>query len=447
MPPLELRDRPPTPVSESSRHLERVVSRHVGIVRVVDEVLAEASDIRLANLFCETGWLEPVVGRPTTHLGAGSAAERSAARAAAIGEAVERYSACASDVVDAVVASAAELGPEAVNPCRFALFADEQYADSDFRYARFDERTPVAWVEGFSLPDGEPALLPAQLVYLGWRLRPGETPIFFSTSSGLACHVTVEEALATGLLELLERDAFMITWRARLSHPRLTWAAGSRLGRFVGEFVAPTGVSVAAIDLSAFWNVPCVLGVARAAATDDARLGVGAAAAASIERAVEKAFDEAIRVRSWARSMRAQDAEAFRLSAEDVRTFEDHIRFHSDAENAGAAAFLDASRETVAISGIPSLEGTTAAAHVLAICARLQARGMTAYAVDVTSTDVADAGLRVLRAVVPELSPLDVDHRYRALGGRRLYEEPARLGLRPRALTFAELNPDPHPFP
>ena len=52
-----------------------------------------------------------------------------------------------------------------------------------------------------------------------------------------------------------------------------------------------------------------------------------------------------------------------------------------------------------------------------------------------------------MRAVAPELCALDVEHGAQLLGGRRLYEEPARLGFHNRVLTQAELNPDPHPFP
>ena len=44
-----------------------------------------------------------------------------------------------------------------------------------------------------------------------------------STSSGLACHGSLEEASLSGLFELVERDAFMLVWSNRLSLPRLTW--------------------------------------------------------------------------------------------------------------------------------------------------------------------------------------------------------------------------------
>lgn len=81
------------------------------------------------------------------------------------------------------------------------------------------------------------------------------------------------------------------------------------------------------------------------------------------------------------------------------------------------------------------------------LASRLAARGVSAYAVDITTPDVADAGLSVVHVLSPDLQPIDFSHRLRYLGGRRLYEAAHELGLRDRPLAPAELNPDPHPFP
>jgi ribosomal protein S12 methylthiotransferase accessory factor len=414
--------------------LDSLVSPYVGVVRGVDEVLAQPSDIRLTNILCETGFVEPLVGHGTKHAGSGSATSRAAARAAAIGEAVERYSACWSDDADAVVATAVELGNRAVEPRRFALFSDRQHRSLGFPYARFTEHTRVAWVPATSLPEREPALVPAQLVYLGWTLRPGEERIAHATSNGLACQVTSAAATFTALLELIERDAFMITWNARLSLPLLEWPHNLRLTAFERRFVRPTGLRVSAVDLSAFWGVPCVLGVARSAIAGDAPFGVGAGAAATIERAVEKALDEAIRVRSWASALRASG----RIPArEAIREFDDHIQYYAYEEHAAAADFLDASEERREIASVAPVEGIES----------ITQRGVRAYAVDVTAPDVRAAGLRVVKVVAPELCALDVVHAFRFLGGRRLYDEPMRLGMRARPLLESEINPEPHPFP
>lgn len=445
---LELVARPPTPVALSLAKLESLVSAYVGVVRGADEVLALTDDMPAPSVICQTGHCRELVGAGDAHRGTGAGPTIADARAAAVGEAVERYSACFTGSADAIVATARELGPKAVDPSRFALFADEQYAEPGFEYHRFTAETPVAWVRGWRLPHGAPAYLPAQLVYLAWSLSPDEARIGHATSNGLACHATLEEATLAGLLELLERDAFMITWTASISWPLLSWPSDPQLTDFERRYIRPTGLHTSAVDLSAVWGVPTVLGVARSDAPNEAPFGVGAGAAATVPRAVGRAFDEAVRVRSWARSIRYDDpAGELVLPAHEIREFDEHIRFYAYDDGARRASFLDASDDRRDVADVPCLEGASPRAQINALCDRLERQNASAYIVDVTSPDVADAGLHVVRVVAPELCPLDVEHAARLLGSQRLYEMPARLGMRTRRLRFDELNPDPHPFP
>ena len=422
---------------------ESLVSPYVGVVRGVQDVLAGPEDVRLATAWCESAHADVLLGAAGAHSGGGSGFSTTEARMAAIGEAVERYSACFVDRDALVVTTARRLGTRAVDPSRFALFTERQLRSPGFRYVRFDHDTELAWIEGVALPDGEPAWLPAQLVHLAGHEH--EPQIARATSSGLACHASRAVAVESALLELLERDAFMIAWKARLTCPLLEWEGNDRLATFELSFLRPTGLQWRVVDLSAFWDVPCAAAVVRSRARGSAPLGVGAAAGATIERAVMKALDEATRVRTWADALHRLGQAA--PEPRDIHDFDDHIRFYADPSNADRVAFLDASTQRRHTDRIRALSGATAEDRVTAICRRLARRGASAYAVDVTSPDVRDAGLTVVRTIAPELCALDVEHDAPMLGGRRLYEEPFRLGLRPGPLTEDEINPDPHPFP
>lgn len=407
------------------------MSPYVGVVRGLQEVLAAEDDLRLATVWCESAF-------PHALTGGGSGRTVRDARTAAIGEAVERYSACVVDRDSCIVATARELGPRAVDPSRFALFSERQYATKGFPYARFDRDTRLAWIEGRSLPDGEAALLPAQLVHLAGH--DDERPICRTTSSGLACHESAAGATLAALLELLERDAFMITWKARLSWPLLDLRGNDRLRAFERSFLRPTGLRWRAVDLSPFWDLPIVVAVVRGGTA----LGVGAAAAVTAERAVTKALDEAARVRTWAQALARTGGEA--PAADAVDEFDDHVRFYADPRNASRVAFLDGSLHRRQVERLPQLRGSTNDEWIEAICRRLARRGASAYAVDVTPPDVREAGLAVVRVIAPELCALDVEHGARLLGSARLYDEPVRLRMRER-FDESSVNPDPHPFP
>jgi ribosomal protein S12 methylthiotransferase accessory factor len=162
----------------------------------------------------------------------------------------------------------------------------------------------------------------------------------------------------------------------------------------------------------------------------------------------KNAVCEAFAVRSWARSLQlvTPDRE-FADDFLDVETFADHVHLYSLRRHAGHADFLDASTEVRALAEIPTLPGATVGEQIEALRARLRRAGTSAYLVDLTPPDVRAAGLFAVRAVAPELCPLDASHSARFLGGRRLYEAGWRLGLRSRRLDRVEVNPYPHPFP
>lgn len=423
--------------------LDTLLSPYVGVVRDIHDVLAGPEDVRLVTSWCESAHPGELVGAQLAHTGSGSGRSAGEARAAALGEAVERYSASFADPDALVVASARELGPRAVEPSRFALFSESQYGTAGFPYTRFDRDTRLAWIEGVSLPEREPAWVPAQLVHLAGH--EDERPICRTTSSGLACHRTLAQATLAALLELFERDAFMITWKARISWPVLEWSGNERLTAFERSFLRPTGLHWHAVDLSAFWEVPVVAAVVRSDVPGTAPLGVGAAADATVEHAVRKALDEAARVRTWAQALQSVGGDA--PAADDVCDFDDHIHFYAEPSNAHRVDFLDGSASRRHADSVAPLEGSTTEEHIAALCRRLARGGASAYAVDVTAPDIREAGLAVVRVIAPELCALDVEHGARLLGGNRLYDEPRRLDVRERLLAEADVNPDPHPFP
>jgi ribosomal protein S12 methylthiotransferase accessory factor len=426
--------------------LKSFVSPYTGIARNYVELLHGPDEGRLLTIGCALADGEPVLGVEITDHTGGCHWNPDVAVGAALGEAVERYSAAYIPEADVVTSSADELGPEAVDPTRFALFHENQYALPCFPFQRFESASRLRWVEGFSLPDGKRAYLPAQLVYL----RPavvGEALIGYSTSNGLACGPSLEDALLGGLFEVMERDAFMLTWYNRLSLPRLVWDSDPRLAALTERCFNPTGLRHSLIDLSTFFEVPTVLGVVWGPAGELGSLGVGAGCAATAQEACQKALSESFAVHRWARDMAIAEPDRRPSSSPHITSFDDHLLFYVEERNAKHAAFLDSSTERRDVEEIAPVEGLTASEQIESLARRLAARDATAYAVDVTAPDVRSSGLRVARVIVPELCGLDVVDTARLLGGRRMYFASYEAGLSQAPLSYGDLNPYPHPFP
>jgi len=74
--------------------------------------------------------------------------------------------------------------------------------------------------------------------------------------------------------------------------------------------------------------------------------------------------------------------------------------------------------------------------------------GYEVIVADVTTPDIAEVGLSVVRVIVPGLAPLHSNHLRPFLGVRRIFEVPFRLEWNRRGWSpESGLNPFPHPFP
>lgn len=54
-------------------------------------------------------------------------------------------------------------------------------------------------------------------------------------------------------------------------------------------------------------------------------------------------------------------------------------------------------------------------------------------------------GYFVTKVIIPQMQPFYLNENYKLLGGKRLYEVPKKIGLKPK-LKENQLNPYPHPF-
>jgi ribosomal protein S12 methylthiotransferase accessory factor len=436
-PRVNLRHVRATPLEVSLPRLMTLVSPYVGVVAAVNDLLVTPGDAR--QFLAVSGG----------DVASGSAVgfDRDAALAAAVGEAVERYS--AGHLPESLpLRTARQFAGLAVDPSEFALFHPAQYKAEGFIFRPFTEDSVVRWTEGFSLDDGAPAYLPAQACLMLDEIPADEEPVTYPTSSGLALAPTLEEAILGGLLEVAERDAFMLTWHNCLSLPLLDWGSEPAMLADEARYFAPSGLDYAVVDLSAILGIPTVLALVIGDDEDPVPIALGAASAATIEAAWRKGLSEAFHTRSWlVRERLRRPLSDIPSDPTELHDFDDHVLLYCDPAWASKASFLYASEERRDVREVPALEGESVLDQMRSVLARLRAQGATAYGVDLTSPDIEAAGFRVAKVVSPQLCSLYVEGNGRFLGGDRLYQAPCELGLLDSPLSFEALNPFPHPFP
>lgn len=407
---------PPAPRVDEHPH-DTVLSEDVGLVHSVTPGVSRWDHPRLAPAFTVLADTFPIFGDTLDARPGGLAAHPRAAWHAAVGEAIERYSALHVPLSRVRRARRDQL--------------DGAVADPEW-LAGTTERPAVHWVAGAQLrPAG--ASVAAQVAASRVLLvnLDKHAPVLPPTSSGLASHTDPWRALGSGLAELIERDAFMRTWLHRSAPVPLETALRWREpdGRVVHFDRARESYRLFRLD--SVVGVPVVLAVALGTAGQPT-VAVGAGADLDLARACRRALVECFQTFHWTLHLQAE-GRAVPQSAADLHDFDDHVTYYLDPSRLRAFDFLLHSGRPAKSVDLDAVgEQSTPQRRVDTLLARLEAAGLSAFAVDVTSPDVREAGLWVVRAAVPGLYPL-----HAGIGTR----------LDRHLLGDGELNPDPHPFP
>ncbi|MFT3766161.1 MAG: YcaO-like family protein [Minicystis sp.] len=363
-------------------------------------------------------------------LGAGKGTTTLAAMISAVGEGVERYAAERFDPASLVHAKVSDIEGDHIPPADLANYAESQYGDCNFPYTRLDPETSIAWTRGMWLDTRSPVLVPALPVYMHYPATPAE---YFCevTSSGLAAGPTLEDAMLGAALELLERDAFMISWMTRrpgrLVRPDSSIDASARE---VARQLEEKGVRVALYLLDVGLGIPTAVCVGYGDGVRWPGATVSLSAHLRPRVAIAKALLEQGHVGPYLRRLVFDEKRPIPKRPEDVHTIEDHAFYYAPKRRAKALAFLGRGGE-VAAADLPEPEEVSTRALVR----RVQAAGLRIAVVDVTSPDLAPTPFRVARALGPGFQQIHFGHTRARLGNPRLL-----------ALASNGINPDPHPL-
>ncbi|WP_322869828.1 TOMM precursor leader peptide-binding protein [Streptomyces goshikiensis] len=372
-------------------------------------------------------------------------------------EGLERYAGTHRRTGNSLLtASYAELGDRALNPAECGFYAPETYRD-DPLVSPFDPERPIPWVYGHSLRDDRPVLVPARLVHYSAGVAADN--FVFECSNGCAIGSCLEEALLGALLELIERDAFLIAWYGGLPLTEIDLATvpGTAV-RTMADRAALQGYDVHAFDNRIDLAVPVVTGLAVRRDGGPGLFSFGAGAALDPAAAVEAALSEVLTyIPHLPRQVEERRGELEEMARDFSRVR--HLKDHAQLYGLPAMAeHVRPYREQVAVRAMDEVyrswteHGRPRTGDLrddLFCCVQeLTQAGHDVIVVDQTTPEQRRIGLRTVCAVVPGLLPIDFGwSRQRAPYLPRLRSAPRRAGLRATDLTEAEVRMVPHPFP
>lgn len=436
-----------TPLARLADALPAILDAHVGLIGNVREHPLEADSPRFFRYNCTAANTEAFGEYRNFAVGGGASATRDMALAKAIGESIERYCAAIYDKQAFPLHAWADAPFPCVAPSDFVLYSAAQHAFPGFMFDPFRDDSPVRWVPARDLRTGSTVHVPAAMVYVPYFFYQDgeETPITQPISTGLSCHCSYEEAAIGALCEVIERDCFMITWQARLSRPRIRQDTLSAANRCLLARFEAVGYQVHLVDIRNESEVPAVMAVARHAG-DFVPLVVAASVALSAEEAIRKALEELAHTERYAFQIKGELARVPEDPEYDnILGQVDHVNFWVDPAHAPHADFLHGAGTMRDFRDMASFDAATPAAALDRLVQALHASGYRALVADITTPDVAELGLHVVRGLIPGYHPLFMGWHHRPLGGERLYRIPQLLGY--TGIAPGQDYPFPHPFP
>jgi len=147
-------------------------------------------------------------------IGSGCDINYERARDKAIMETLERYAIAAIAAEELVTATHQELGNKAISPYEIPQISQYISAENEWRQINFEANKKIRWVPAISVSRETEIYLPLVMVHAFLDELPGEH-FYPQTTAGSAAHFSLEAATFNALCEVIERDAVELIWALR----------------------------------------------------------------------------------------------------------------------------------------------------------------------------------------------------------------------------------------
>ncbi|MBO0993548.1 TOMM precursor leader peptide-binding protein [Bacillus sp. SD088] len=346
-----------------------------------------------------------------------------------------------------------QLEKHALNPIRVGLHEKEQYEKTHFPFKPFHPDRIMNWVWGYSFLSERPILVPELLAY--YSLGHGEGFVY-ETSNGCALGGSIEEAIFHGIMEVVERDSFLLTWYAQLPLPRLNLrsAHDKELQQMVDRLYEVTGYDLYFYNSTMEHGIPSVFGVAKNRGSKGLNLICAAAANPDPISAVKSTIYELAGTMARQDEKLEENRQKYEGMLRDpftVRTMEDHGILYGLPEAEERLNFLlndNRPLRTFAEEFKQPQANNDLKDDLQNILQKFQQLNLEVIVVDQTTPVTSRNELFCVKVLIPGMLPMTFGHHLtRVKGLKRVLTVPMELGFTKGPLTYDQLNANPHPFP
>lgn len=357
----------------------------------------------------------------------------------AVAEGIEWFACSRADAHDLTTARLVELGGTAVDPRSMHAYLPDQFEHQRWVINPFDPDEQHVWRRVIDVKTGEDRFILAQAAYFPYSPAVGRR-YMFASSSGNAAHPNAESAFERALYELIERDAFMVTWLNRLRRPVVSWRTlpGDVQRRL--RTLVKLGFTARVVDITYdLGAVPLVVAHHPKLPYLTCAAAVGSDLRASLDRALMEVEGSVY--------CRFRDGSASRtmIPKQVWQTYDHDLLYQQRSAIRLATFLLGDERRPMTFTRFGRERGKQSFATMQAELRRL---GYPVFRLNYTAGDTLLEQMPVVavKAIVPGLVPMSFEYGLEPFALPRIVELPVVCGYSHHPVPAGLLNRFPHPY-
>ena len=375
----------------------------------------------------------------------GSSFSKEKALLKAMGEALERFSISIYRRKYLIWRSYKDLKNKkinAINPKHFITFSKPKRKPTFRLYKK--ESDKLYWTKGFSLIQNKNIFVPAQFVFVPYRFKSTEPTIRTPISTGAACYGSLNGAILKGLLEVIERDAYMISYLNKLSRNIIDISnSKDEIFRKITNSIKRYNLEVYFLDISSDVPVYTILSIVIDKTGYGPAVSLGINSSLNLKDAIVGSFEELLHGRFWIRDS------MFNQSTKKIKEIQEKRAPISIFDLKERGLYWSQPRMIKKIKFF--LEGKKILVKNLPIKKTRNLNTLIKWFknnkheviyVETTPAHIKKNKIYTVRILIPEFQPLCLDERFSYLDGERLKSVPLKLKLK----SLKILNRVPQPF-
>lgn len=297
----------------------------------------------------------------------------------------------------------------------------------------------IGWVLGRDLFSGKKCYLPAQLVFLNYRRKKDEPRLGFSNvSTGAAGEFSKEAALLNGILEVVERDAFMNMYLAKIGMKQVNLKSQNNKNlQHILNACDRYNLELFVFDITNDLEIPTYLSLVVDRTGIGPALAVGTKAGFDSISAIIGAIEESIATRGGIRRS-MYDSELEKHLEESGEILNRGLLWSSLDYLKNLDFLVKSNKKTLKKLSI----GSFGKSEFARVCTILKKKGFGVFYADICPGVLKDLGYFAYKVIIPGLQPLYLEEEGKsAVNLARLAKVAGHFNLK-----NLKINEIPHPF-